>query len=161
MLDAEHAPDLAPVAAPSTTRRGRFRTLGVLIVLAAAVLVLLGQGLLHSLNYFETVDQALGARAKLGTSEFRIEGVVRPQPSRAPTGARTSGSRAPRASASSSTRTARRPSSSRPTSPVVVQGHFTSVTSDTFDADADHGEAHGLLHRRAPARVRAPNGTVR
>jgi hypothetical protein len=45
--------------------------MGVLAVLVIAVLALLSQGILHSLNYFETVDQALAHRAKIGTEVIR------------------------------------------------------------------------------------------
>ncbi len=76
MPDADISFDVTPVAAPPTKRRGRWRSIGVLVVLALAVLALLSQGLLHSLNYFETVDQAMSSRAKLGTQTFRLEGVV-------------------------------------------------------------------------------------
>ncbi len=46
-------------------------------VLVVAILVLLSQGILHSLNYFETVDQALAQRASLGTKVIRLEGLVK------------------------------------------------------------------------------------
>ena len=52
--------------------------MGVLAVLVIAVVALLSQGILHSLNYFETVDQALAHRAKIGTEVIRLEGVVKP-----------------------------------------------------------------------------------
>ena len=78
MSDAEDSLDLSPVAAPPTKRRGKWRSIGVLVVLVLAVLALLSQGLLHSLNYFETIDQAMNSRAKLGTQTFRLEGVVKP-----------------------------------------------------------------------------------
>jgi cytochrome c-type biogenesis protein CcmE len=160
VLDAERV-ELTPVAAPSTRRRGRGRTLGVLVVLAAAVLVLLGQGLLHSLNYFETVDQALGARARLGTSEFRLEGVVEPTTiTRTARGANfwIAGARGERVFVRA---VGSPPQLFQANIPVVVQGHFVSATSDTFDADqilVKHTASYIAAH---PARVRAPNGTVR
>src|SRR3984957_15528193 len=76
--DAEDSFDVTPVSAPPSKRRGRMRSVGVIVVLVIAILALLSQGLLHSLNYFETIDQAMSARAKLGTQTFRLEGVVKP-----------------------------------------------------------------------------------
>ena len=161
MLDAESTSDLAPVAAPPLRRRGRLRVWAVLALLAAAVLALLSQGLLHSLNYFETVDQALASRSTLGTSEFRLEGVVV-----AGTIERTSsgadfwvrGGRGERVFVRA---VGTPPQLFQSDIPVVVQGHFTSATSDTFRADqilVKHTASYIAEH---PARVRAPNGTVR
>ena len=49
--------DLTPVAPPKSKSSSQRRTIGVLAVLVIAILALLSQGLLHSLNYFDTVDQ--------------------------------------------------------------------------------------------------------
>ncbi|HQU25585.1 MAG TPA: cytochrome c maturation protein CcmE [Acidimicrobiales bacterium] len=161
MLDAEAAPDLAPVAAPPVRRAGRWRAAAVLALLAAAVLALLSQGLLHSLNYFETVDQALASRATLGTSEFRLEGVVVAGTiERTATGADfwVRGGRGERVFVRC---VGTPPQLFQSDIPVVVQGHFTSRTSDTFRADqilVKHTASYIAEH---PARVRAPNGTVR
>lgn len=161
MLDAEPAPDLAPVAAPPSRRRTRLRTWLVLVVLAGGVLALLSQGLLHSLNYFETVDQAMASRAKLGTSVFRLEGVVEPG-----TIARTADGADFWMTGGKGERVFVRAVGSPPQLfqsdiPVVVEGHFTSATSDTFAADqilVKHSASYIAEH---PGRVRAPNGTVR
>jgi len=56
------------VAPPRSKSSSRRRTIGVLVVLALAILALLSQGLLHSLNYFDTVDQVFASRAKIGTT---------------------------------------------------------------------------------------------
>jgi cytochrome c-type biogenesis protein CcmE len=158
--DAEDTFDLTPVAAPPTKRRGRWRTIGVLVVLALAVLALLSQGLLHSLNYFETIDQAMSSRAKLGTETFRLEGIVEPhtidRTSRGASFWMTGGNKKVFVDAHGSP-----PQLFQSDIPVVVEGHFTSETSDTFIATqilVKHTASYIAAH---PNRVKAPNGTVR
>jgi cytochrome c-type biogenesis protein CcmE len=158
--DTEDTFDLTPVAAPPTKRRGRWRTIGVLVVLALAVLALLSQGLLHSLNYFETIDQAMSSRAKLGTETFRMEGVVKPhtivRTSRGASFWMTGGDKEVFVDAHGSP-----PQLFQSDIPVVVDGHFTSETSDTFIATqivVKHTASYIAAH---PKRVKAPNGTVR
>ena len=160
MPDTEDTFDLTPVAAPPTKRRGRWRTVGVLAVLAIAVLALLSQGLLHSLNYFETIDQAMSSRAKLGTETFRLEGVVKPhtidRTSRGASFWMTGGDKKVFVDAHGSP-----PQLFQSDIPVVVDGHFTSETSDTFIATqiiVKHTASYIAAH---PKRVKAPNGTVR
>ena len=161
MLDADAANDLSPVAAPTSKRRGRGRTIGVLVVLGLAVVALLSQGLLHSLNYFETIDQAMSARAKLGTSTIRLEGVVKPHTiDRTSNGASfwmTGGhGREVFVNAHGSP-----PQLFRADIPVVVEGHFTSATSDRFDGTqilVKHTASYIAAH---PQRVKAPNGSTR
>jgi cytochrome c-type biogenesis protein CcmE len=158
--DAEDNLDLSPVAAPPTKRRGKWRSIGVLIVLALAVLALLSQGLLHSLNYFETIDQAMNSRAKLGTQTFRLEGLVKPHTiNRTSKGASfwmTGGRQEVYVDATGSP-----PQLFQAGIPVVVEGHFTSETSDKFVATqilVKHTASYIAAH---PKRVKAPNGTVR
>ena len=160
MPDTEDTFDLTPVAAPPTKRRGRWRTIGVLSVLALAVLALLSQGLLHSLNYFETIDQAMSSRTKLGTETFRLEGVVKPhtidRTSRGASFWMTGGDKKVFVDAHGSP-----PQLFQSDIPVVVDGHFTSETSDTFIATqiiVKHTASYIAAH---PKRVKAPNGTVR
>ena len=160
MPDTEDTFDLTPVAAPPTKRRGRWRTVGVLAVLAIAVLALLSQGLLHSLNYFETIDQAMSSRTKLGTETFRLEGVVKPhtidRTSRGASFWMTGGDKKVFVDAHGSP-----PQLFQSDIPVVVDGHFTSETSDTFVATqiiVKHTASYIAAH---PKRVKAPNGTVR
>ncbi len=160
MSDTESL-DLTPVAAPPTTRRSRRRNVAVFVALFAAVVALLAQGVLHSLNYFDTVDQALATRASLGTTTFRLEGIVA-----AHTITRTSrgasfwmdGGNAKRVFVDA---VGQPPQLFQSNIPVVVLGHFTSRTSDTFDATqilVKHTASYIAAH---PSRVRAPNGTVR
>lgn len=161
MPDAEVPFDFTPVAAPPTKRRARGRTIGVLVVLALAVLALLSQGLLHSLNYFETIDQAMNARATLGTTTIRLEGVVKPHTiDRTSSGASfwlTGGAgQEVFVNAHGSP-----PQLFRADIPVVVVGHFTSSTSDRFYGTqilVKHTASYIAAH---PQRVKAPNGTTR
>jgi cytochrome c-type biogenesis protein CcmE len=69
-------PGAAPVAPSRRPARGRGRFVMVCVLLAAAVGLLLYKGLLSSLDYFDTVDQALAHRAQIGDAQIRLEGVV-------------------------------------------------------------------------------------
>ena len=160
MPSAEANFDLTPVDAPPSKRRGRARTIGVLVALAAAVVVLLSQGLLHSLNYFETISQAMHSRAKLGTQTIRLEGVVKPNTiDRTSNGASfvmTGGGTTVFVNAHGSP-----PQLFQANIPVVVVGHFTSSTSDSFYSTqilVKHTASYIAAH---PKRVKAPNGTSR
>jgi cytochrome c-type biogenesis protein CcmE len=159
--DADVTHDVTPVAAPPIKRRGRWRSIGVLVVLVLAVLALLSQGLLHSLNYFETIDQAMNSRAKLGTQTFRLEGVVEAHTiNRTSTGASfwMSGGHGERIFVSSH---GTPPQLFQANIPVVVEGHFTSETSNRFYGTqilVKHTASYIAAH---PNRVKAPNGTVR
>lgn len=159
MSDPEQS-DLSPVTLPDVARRSRWRTIGVLVVLVGAVLALLSQGLLHNLNYFETVAQAETNRAKLGTQEIRLEGIVDAHTiSRTASGAsfymRGGGYRVfVRASGSP-------PQLFQANIPVVVVGHFVNSHAQRFDANqimVKHTANYIAAH---PGRVKAPNGTVR
>jgi cytochrome c-type biogenesis protein CcmE len=159
--DADGSFDVTPVAAPSTKRRGRARSIGVILVLVLAIVALLSQGLLHSLNYFETIDQAMNSRAKLGTQTFRLEGVVVPHTiDRTSSGAKfqMSGGRGLDVFVDAH---GLLPQLFQADIPVVVQGHFLSETSDDFYATqilVKHTASYIAEH---PNRVKAPNGTVR
>ncbi|HEY5103640.1 MAG TPA: cytochrome c maturation protein CcmE [Acidimicrobiales bacterium] len=160
MLDADAPLDLTPVAAPLSKRRGRRRSIGVLALLVIAVLALLSQGLLHSLNYFETVDQAMHSRSSLGTKTIRLEGVVKANTiTRTSSGASfwmKGGGKEVFVNAHGSP-----PQLFQANIPVVVVGHFTSRTSDTFYGTqimVKHTASYIAQH---PKRVKAPNGTSR
>lgn len=159
MLDAEAPRDLAPVAAPPLRRSGRLRTGAVLAVLALAVLALLSQGLLHSLNYFETVDQALAQRATLGTREIRLEGVVTKPVTRSAVGAdfRLAGSEGVIRVAEVGSP----PQLFQVNIPVVVVGHFDSARGTVFHATQIMVKHTATYIAQHPSRVRARNGSVR
>jgi cytochrome c-type biogenesis protein CcmE len=157
---ADAADALAPVAPPPRPRRRR-RVVGALVVLGLCALALVGLGLARNLNYFETVDQALSHRSGLGTSDFRLEGVVAPHSiERTAAGAAftlTGGD-----GRSVSVRCAGTPPQLfQARIPVVVVGHFSSSTSTLFLGSqiiVKHTASYIAQH---PSRVRAPNGTTR
>ena len=152
--------DLTPVA-PATPARSRRRTIGVFVVLIVAVGTLLAQGLLHSLNYFMTVDEAWHQRASLGTKEIRLEGLVAHHGlTRTASGAdfvlKGTHHHAVQVHESGAP-----PQLFRAGIPVVVVGHFTSAHSTVFratDIMVKHSSSYIAKH---PGRVRAPDGTKR
>lgn len=161
MTRAEEISDLAPVAAPARRLRHRRRVIAVCVVLGVCAAVLLSQGLLGSLNYFETVDQALAHRASLGTRVFRLEGVVKPHTIERMGGGAAfvltgSGDHQVRVESRGTP-----PQLFQPDIPVVVVGHFSSATSGLFLGTqilVKHTSTYIAQH---PRRVRAPNGTSR
>ena len=156
------APDApSPTTSVATARRKRptARLYVAGAVLIGALVYLLVVGLGSSLNYFDTVDQALAAKAQLGTSTFRLEGVVVPGTiQRSAGGANFSVSEG-------SARVAVENTGSPPQLfqgglPVVVVGHFASVGSTTFVSNlimVKHSQDYIAAH---PGRVRSSNGAV-
>ena len=159
----EHAAteELTPVEPPPSPSHSNRRSLGVIVALVAVLTVLLSQGLLKSLNYFETVDQALAQRASLGTRVIRLEGVVKPGTiSRSNLGASFtltgSGTHEVLVTEQGSP-----PQLFQAAIPVVVVGHFVSSTSRDFEGTqimVKHSSTYIAAH---PNRVKAPNGTSR
>jgi cytochrome c-type biogenesis protein CcmE len=120
----------------------------VFCVLAAAAVFLLVEGLGSSLNYYETVHQALSRRSALGTTVFRLEGTVAP------------GSIHPTADGtdfvvSQGTEEVAVHSVGSPPQlfhkdiPVIVVGHFASTSSDVFMSNQimeKHSQTYSPLH---------------
>lgn len=139
-------------------RRGRL--IAVFVVLAAAIVYLLVEGLGSSLDYFDTVSQALSHKNSLGTSTIRLEGLVVPgsiHKTRAGADFTVSDGalKVPVDNAGSP------PQLFQPDIPVVVVGHFQSASSDVFSSNqimVKHSATYIASH---PNRVRAPNGTTR
>ena len=153
--------DLTPVAPPLTKSSSRRRSIAVLVVLALAIVALLSQGLLRNLNYFDTVDQALASRAKIGTTTIRLEGVVKPHTiSRTSTGASfwMTGSGTHEVYVISR---GTPPELFQADIPVVVEGHFTTRYSTTFDGTQILVKHTATYIAQHPKRVKAPNGSVR
>jgi cytochrome c-type biogenesis protein CcmE len=159
--DTGDTPSRTPpaVAPPSkrAARPGRWRLWGVGAVLVAAFGFLLVEGLGNSLNYFETVDQALAHRATLGTQTFRLEGVVVPG-----TVHRIAGGVAFVAAGTKDrvdvVNHGNPPQLFQPDIPVVVVGHFSGSSFVSDQLIVDHTAQYVQAH---PNRVRAPNGTTR
>jgi cytochrome c-type biogenesis protein CcmE len=153
--------DLTPVAPPKSKSSSRRRTIGVLVVLVIAIVALLSQGLLHSLNYFDTVDQALASRAKIGTTTIRLEGVVKPH-----TITRTSRGASFWMTGSGTHEVyvishGTPPQLFQADIPVVVEGHFATRHSTTFDGTQILVKHTATYIAQHPKRVKAPNGSVR
>ena len=152
----------APVPAPHRTARGRRRFALVVVLLAAAVSVLLYKGLLSSLNYFDTVNQALAHRAQLGTTSFRLEGIV---VKNSVVATKTDAERFELSGAHGAevrvVNTGVPPALFRTDIPVVVVGRFASATSDTFLSDqimVKHGDSYAPAYTTT---TRSPNGSTR
>jgi cytochrome c-type biogenesis protein CcmE len=158
---ADVGTDRPPAPHPRTSRRRMGLRLWVVgAVLVGALVFVLVEGLGSSLNYFDTVDQALAHKASLGTSTFRLEGLVVPGTIRATAvGADFRVAEGGRQVPVRNTGTP--PQLFGPNIPVVVVGHFDAAGSDTFVSDqvlVKHTANYIAGH---PARVTAPNGSVR
>ena len=161
MAESESGDLLTPIEPPVSRSRSSRRSLGVIAILVIVLVILLSQGLLKSLNYFETVDQALSQRASLGTKVIRLEGVVAPG-----TITRTNSGAAFTLTGSGNhhvlvTAQGSPPQLFQANIPVVVVGHFVSATSLDFAGTqimVKHSSSYIAAH---PNRVKAPNGTSR
>ena len=161
MTGPDEALELAPVSPPPTKGTGRRRSILVLALLAVAVTALLSPGLLHSLDYFKTVDQVLAHRAAVGTGTIRLEGVVAPHSiERTASGASftLAGSHDHRVRVIAH---GTPPQLFQANIPVVVVGHFTTKTSLVFDGTQILVKHTANYIARHPTRVKAPNGSTR
>jgi cytochrome c-type biogenesis protein CcmE len=126
-------------------------------VLVGAFAFLLVEGLGSSLNYFETVDQALAHKATLGSRTFRLEGVVVPgSVHRTPGGVRFEA--AGTVGNVTVINHGNPPQLFQPNIPVVVVGHFSGSSFVSDQLIVDHSAQYVQQH---PNRVKAPNGTTR
>lgn len=125
----------APAPAPARKRRpfGRhpYRLLVVFALLVGAIAFLLVEGLGSSLDYYDTVGQAVARKAQIGTSTIRLMGsVVRGSIVHTGDGANFEvsggGHQVPVHEVGSP------PQLFQPGIPVVVVGHFSSAGSDLF-----------------------------
>ena len=154
--------DLSPAkpgAGYPRRRRARpWRLWVVGAILVGAFAFLLVEGLGSSLNYFETVDQALAHKTMLGTQTFRLEGLVVPGTvHRIPGGVQfvAAGTATHRVDVVNH---GNPPQLFQPDIPVVVVGHFSGNTFISDQLIVDHTANYTQAH---PNRVRAPNGTTR
>ena len=131
-------------------RRARWRLWAVGAVLVGAFAFLLAEGLGGSLNYFETVDQAIAHKAMLGARTFRLEGVVVPGTvKRSAAGVRfvAAGTHHRVAVVNSG----EPPQLFQPNIPVVVVGHFSGATF--YLGPGDHRSQRAV--HPGPSRSRA------
>jgi cytochrome c-type biogenesis protein CcmE len=159
--DAPAAPPGSPGAVTSplspAARRQRRRLLVVGVVILAAFVFLLVKGLGSSLDYFETVDQAVQSKAMLGTKTFRLEGLVVPgtvHRSRGGVDFVAAGAK----NRVDVVNTGNPPQLFQPDIPVVVVGHFAGATFVSNQIIVDHSAQYVATY---PNRVRAPNGSTR
>jgi cytochrome c-type biogenesis protein CcmE len=132
----------------------------VFALLIVAFVFLLVEGLGSSLNYFDTVDQAYAHRATLGTTTFRLEGLV-DAGSIHPTATGTDFDISEGSHVVHVTNTGSPPQLFQASIPVVVVGHFTSSSSSKFVSNSILVKHSATYIEQFPSRVRAPNGTVR
>ncbi len=160
-MSVSTAPDesVGAAAARPRPRRHRRRLLVVFALLAAAVVYLLVEGLGSSLDYFDTVSQALAHKTHIGTSVIRLEGVVVPgSVRRTALGADFEVSGGGHKVVVHNTGSP--PELFQPNIPVVVVGHFTTTGSDLFVSNqimVKHSATYIAAH---PTRVRGPNGEI-
>ncbi len=150
-------PPATPPAAAPAEKRHRLRYVAVAVVFAAAIGLLLAKGLGGSLDYFDTVDQAVSHQATLQGKTVRLEGVVVPG-----TVVRTA-TGVDFVAAGTTHRIAVRntgnpPQLFQPNVPVVVVGHFVAGGFASTQIIVDHSAQYIEQH---PARVRAPDGSTR
>lgn len=145
-------------AASVGRRRGRRRLLVVFALLVAAIVYLLVEGLGSSLDYFDTVGQAVAHKSKIGTTVIRLEGLVVPG-----TVHRTARGARFEVSGGGHDVTVRNigspPQLFQPNIPVVVVGHFTSTNSYLFVSNQIMVKHSATYIAEHPTRVRSPNGT--
>lgn len=142
-------------------RETRRRLRLVFLVVALAIGFLLYKTLSGAVTYFQTVDQALSSRVTLGNADFQLEGVVLAHSISRPDATTVDfvigGSAHHRIFVTNS---GEPPELFQANVPVVLVGHFVG-SSDRFQSDqilVKHSNSYIAAH---PARVRAPNGSVR
>jgi cytochrome c-type biogenesis protein CcmE len=144
-------------AVPAARRRKSKRLWVVFVLLAAAFVFLLVEGLGSSLNYFDTVDQAYAQRDTLGTSTFRLEGtVVSGTIHSTATGADFAIAEGARSVQVANTGSP--PQLFQSDIPVVVVGHFTSSTSNDFVSNSILVKHSATYIAKYPSRVKGKNG---
>jgi cytochrome c-type biogenesis protein CcmE len=143
-----------------TRRRTKRRLWFVAAVLVGALVFLLVEGLGSSLDYFDTVDQAIAHRGTLGTSTFRLEGLVVPGSIHS-TADGTDFAVSEGAEEVSVQNVGSPPELFQQDIPVVVVGHFAGPGTTLFLSNqimVKHSANYIAAH---PNRVKAPNGSVR
>jgi cytochrome c-type biogenesis protein CcmE len=149
-----------PAVPPPRRRRTSRRVLVVFALLIVALVFLLVEGLGSSLDYFDTVDQALAHRVTLGTQTFRLEGNVVPGSIHA-TSTGTDFGLSEGAHVVQVANTGSPPQLFQANIPVDVVGHFTSETAPDFVSNTIMVKHSSTYIAQYPSRVRAKNGTVR
>jgi len=144
-------------ALPTPRRRRSRRLVVVFVILIAALIFLLVEGLGSSLNYFDTVDQAMAHRSTLGTTTFRLEGAVVPGSIR-PTSVGTNFTICEGVHTVAVRNTGSPPQLFQNNIPVVVVGHFTSATSNQFVSNQILVKHSATYSSKYPTRVKVTSG---
>jgi cytochrome c-type biogenesis protein CcmE len=150
---------LVPIPPARRAPNARWRFVLVCALIAAGVGFVLYKGLLSSLNYFDTVDQALAHRSQIGTTSIRLEGVVVPRTVDATATGATFSISGTNCAIVRVRNTGAPPSLFQPDLPVVVVGHFVTATSDLFESSqiiVDHTNKYAAAN---PERVKTPSTT--
>ncbi len=148
----------APQIATGSKVRPRLRLAMVGVILLLAVGFLLVKGLGSSLDYFKTVKEAKASETQLGTSVFRLEGVVES----GTISQTTLGARFTLTQGTSSIRVVNQgspPQLFKATMPVIVVGHFAANGSGVFESNqimVKHSASYIAQH---PGRVTAGDGS--
>jgi cytochrome c-type biogenesis protein CcmE len=145
------------VPPPRRRRRASWRVLAVFALLAVALVFLLVEGLGSSLDYFDTVSQAMAHRQTLGTQTFRLEGTVVPNTIHA-TDDGTNFSVCQGSDIVHVANMGSPPGLFKARVPVVVVGHFTSVTSDEFVSNSILIKHSSTYSAEYPGRVKPQTG---
>jgi cytochrome c-type biogenesis protein CcmE len=129
--------EAVPAAAAVGGRRrallgSRRRQMVAGLVVAAAIAFVVAEGLGNATQYYQTVPQALAAKAKLGTGQFRIMGYVDDDVHQV--GHTTVFSIHWAGATAQVVDTADPPELFKATVPVVLEGHWDK-TADVFDSD--------------------------
>ena len=142
-----------PAMPPAKRRKMSRRVLVVFALLVVALVFLLVEGLGSSLDYFDTVDQALAHKTSLGTQTFRLEGTVVPG-SIHPTATGTNFLICQGPKSVPVTNTGSPPQLFQGRIPVVVVGHFASDASNAFESNTIMVKHSSTYSAQYPGRVK-------
>jgi cytochrome c-type biogenesis protein CcmE len=166
-VTAVDVPGKMPLATDSTgpgrmppsrrKKKRKVRLIVAAVILVGAFVFLLVEGLSNSLNYFETVNQAIAQRATLGSTTFRLEGLVVPGTIH-PTSTGVNFTVESSGVSEPVVETGEPPQLFQPDIPVVLVGHFAGPVFASDQIIVDHTAQYIAKY---PSRVRAPNGTTR
>ena len=159
--ESSEAPERPAVASALAVRRRRTkrRLLFVFVLLAAALVFLLVEGLGSSLDYFDTINQALSHRAQLGTTSFRLEGNVVPGSIHS-TASGADFSMCQGANVVDVVNSGSPPQLFQNGIPVVVVGHFSSDTSRQFLSNTIEVKHSSTYTAQYPGRVHSTAATA-
>jgi len=148
-----------PAVAAARSKRARKRKVRLIVagvILLGAFGFLLAEGLTSSLNYFLTVNQAVAQRSHLGSTDFRLEGLVVPGSIR-PTTAGVNFTVESSGVREAVIESGEPPQLFQPNIPVVLVGHFDGSYFASNQILVDHTSQYIAEY---PKRVTAPGGKI-